>query len=460
MCLRLNQLFIIALILASCSRKDGSQLPLTNGSIDSTGIIQDFKLWDPPSGAVHIDPTNINDAKMDGTIEHPFNSFDQISWHNNTVYALKRGTLLKSGQIRIQGDGITLATYGTGNRPVIRCVEKSTNSENKFAIISDWKGINDVIVRDLEITAPYANSCIRFLSNCQNMKVINCKLHDSEWGLRSISNIGLLVYNTEIYNILDDGMYILDNYTIEIANCYVHNVNKYWKPPSTPETVAGGDGIQFQDCNNWHVHHNIIDRSTTGNKFCFISNNKNQNNGIVEFNIFSGPFTNGASVYFHDGKNIVVRYNYFKEPAESPVFTHSSGIKIYGNIFDHLSQPLIATSGASIYNNVFYKMPICIQGNNIEAVNNVYEITNNGKVYQVNNLISSNNLFVNSTPTEGSFSGEPKFIDPENGDFHLSRGSDCIDQGIGVDIYQDMEGTKIPQGDYPDIGAFEYVEVN
>ncbi len=446
--------------MASCSKKEGTQVPLTSGSIDSAGIIRDFKLWEPPSGAIHIDPTNINDAQMDGTTEHPFNSFDQVSWHNNTVYALKRGTLLYSGQIRIQGNGITLATYGSGSRPVICCTDKSASDGNKHAIISDWDGIRDVTIRDLEITAPEANSCIRFSSNCLNMQVINCKLHNSKWGLRSISNTGLSVYNTEICNILDDGMYILDNLNIEVANCYVHDVNKHWHPPSTPETEAGGDGIQFQDCNNWYVHHNIIDRSTTGNKFCFISNNENQNKGLVEFNIFSGPFTNGASVYFHNGKNIIVRYNYFKEPAESPIFTHSSGIQIYGNIFDRLSRPIIATSGASIYNNVFYKMPLCIQGNNIEAANNVYEITDNGKVYQVSNLISSNNLFVNSTPTDGSFSGDPKFVDPENGDFHVFKGSACIDQGIGVDIYQDMEGTKIPQGANPDIGVFEYTGFN
>jgi hypothetical protein len=449
-------LLFITLAFLSCNKNDYRRIPISVGSIDSAGVFEDFELWVPPSNSIYIDPTNLNDDEKDGSIEHPYSSFSEINWKDNTVYALKRNTLLKCGQIRIQGNGITLASYGKGKRPIIQCTDNSASSGNKHAIISDWDGIDNTVIRDLEITAAQATSCIRFLSNCQDIKIINCKLHDSNWGFRSISNNNVYVYNTEVFNIYDDGMFLESNNGIEIANCYVYNVNLNFKPPSTPESKAAGDGVQFQDCNNWYVHHNIIDRGNSGNKFCFISNNKNQNNGVVEFNIFSGPYTNGACVYFHNGRNIIVRYNYFKAPSQSPIFAHSTGNLIYGNIFDGLSRPAITTSDAQFFNNVFYNMDLCIQGGSIEAVNNVYDITKNGKVYQVSNLSESNNLYVSGEATERSYSGDPGFTNPATGDFHLTKESDCIDKGIAVGIQYDMEGNSIPQGENPDIGAFEY----
>ncbi|MCA9419300.1 MAG: hypothetical protein KC917_23740, partial [Candidatus Omnitrophica bacterium] len=35
---------------------------------------------------------------------------------------------------------------------------------------------------------------------------------------------------------------------------------------------------------------------------------------------------------------------------------------------------------------------------------------------------------------EGNISGDPKFVDPENGDFHLQRGSPCIDSGTDTGL--------------------------
>lgn len=449
---------LLLLFLISCRKDKNTGFPNHSGELGEAGLIPDFELWEPPASAIHIDPTNIGDIQADGSTEHPYSSFNDVTWHDDSVYVLKRGTVLKSTQIVINASNVTIATYGNGDRPLILCTDNSSEQGNRYALISEWNGINNIIIRDLEITAPEANSCIRFLSNCYNMQVINCKLHDSYWGLRSISNNKLYVYNTEVYNTNDDGMYILDNTEIEISHCYVHHVNLNWKPPSTPESDAPGDGIQFSDCNHWWVHHNVIDRSGSGNKFCFISNNENQNDGIVEYNSFTGPEFSGACVYFHNGSNIIVRYNYFLAPSISPVYSHASGNLIYGNIFYKVSGPVLASKDAKVFNNIFYRMPLCIQGDKIEAVNNVFDSEEGSYIFHVDNLSGSNNLFVTGEPTEGSFNGEPWFIDPENGDFHISSNSDCIDKGINVGIDKDMDGNTIPYGDAPDIGVFEYTE--
>lgn len=451
---------ILIVLLASCSKekeKPNNIISTGQGSLDDAGLIENFELWEPPSDAVFINPENQDDALADGSIEHPYSSFDGIQWTDNTVYALKRGTTLESQQIVISANGVTLASYGEGSRPVIWCTD-NTNSGNRHGIICYWEGIDNTTIRDLEVTAPDASSCIRFLRNATNISIINCKVHDSYWGIRSLQNDGLFIYNTEVYNTNDDGMFIEDNNNIEIKNCYVHHVNTNWQPPATPESEAAGDGIQFNRCNHWWVHHNYIDRTSSGNKFCFISNNANQNNGIVEFNVMEGPTVDGASIYLHDGNNIIVRNNVMLAPAGSPVYTHSTNIQIYGNIFIKAGGPVLASSDADIYNNVFYRSSLCIQGGNIEATNNVFDSEAGQNLFHVNNLTGSNNLFVTGNPEEGSFSGDPMFVDPENGDFHLLEGSACIDQGIDMGLEQDLEGNPIPSGGGPDIGVYEYVQ--
>jgi parallel beta-helix repeat protein len=64
------------------------------------------------------------------------------------------------------------------------------------------------------------------------------------------------------------------------------------------------------------------------------------------------------------------------------------------------------------------------------------------------------------TDHSGTFSNniasDPKFIDAANADFHLQSNSLCIDAGVDVGLSLDFEGNPVPQGNAPDIGAYEY----
>jgi hypothetical protein len=48
------------------------------------------------------------------------------------------------------------------------------------------------------------------------------------------------------------------------------------------------------------------------------------------------------------------------------------------------------------------------------------------------------------------------WVDPTNFDYHLKSTSPAIDAGTDVNLDYDLEGTSVPQGDDPDIGAYEY----
>ena len=48
------------------------------------------------------------------------------------------------------------------------------------------------------------------------------------------------------------------------------------------------------------------------------------------------------------------------------------------------------------------------------------------------------------------------FVDPDHDDFHLCAGSPAIKAGVDVGLKEDMAGVKIPAGQAPDIGAYQF----
>jgi len=59
---------------------------------------------------------------------------------------------------------------------------------------------------------------------------------------------------------------------------------------------------------------------------------------------------------------------------------------------------------------------------------------------------------------EGNITDDPLFIDPSNGDFHLSLLSPCINAGTDAGVYDDMDGEERPNGAGFDIGVDEYYQ--
>jgi hypothetical protein len=58
-------------------------------------------------------------------------------------------------------------------------------------------------------------------------------------------------------------------------------------------------------------------------------------------------------------------------------------------------------------------------------------------------------------PGDGNFDADPQFVNPGNGNYHLSSESPCVDAGTEAGVYDDFEGDPRPQGNDYDIGADE-----
>ena len=72
-----------------------------------------------------------------------------------------------------------------------------------------------------------------------------------------------------------------------------------------------------------------------------------------------------------------------------------------------------------------------------------------------NAAIVMHSLVEGGYPGEGNIDTDPQFVDIEGGDYHLQRGSPCIDSGTDTGLTIDFEGSPRPIGDY-DMGAFEF----
>ena len=459
-------ILLVIILLNSCEKNTGTGpdeetdlVPSDHQPENIIGLIDNFKLEDPPSRTIYIDPDN-KASQTAGTKDNPHRSMDRVRFVPDLTIAFKRGTTYETDKgITIECDNISLMSYGeSSERPVIRSTVES------HAVVGHWQGVNHVLIRDLDIHSVEGTASITFNpteKGNSNISVINCKLHGGGWGLRSMGTEGLLVENTEVFDTKDDGIFIRWDDSIEIRNCYVHDVNQNWEPPHTPESDAGGDALQLADSDNWHVHHNVFDRSSSGNKFAFISNNPNQRNGILEHNNLIGPKVDGSSIYIGDGAGLIFRYNIIMDCPGHPIYSHASDLKLYGNVFVRLDNPIFISGSAHIFRNTFHDVRRIADGGKLTIESNIFSFVSSeqrdysqpGKFTETNNLYCGTSIVASN-----SFIGNPNFISVGNDDFRLGDKSDAIDRGTDTEMKIDMTGTEIPQGDGPDIGAFEKPE--
>ena len=61
---------------------------------------------------------------------------------------------------------------------------------------------------------------------------------------------------------------------------------------------------------------------------------------------------------------------------------------------------------------------------------------------------------------QDQYSGDPAFLNPEHGDYHIGSLSAAIDRGVNASIYNDFDGLSRPLGNGFDLGAYEYAVIH
>ncbi len=169
-------------------------------------------------------------------------------------------------------------------------------------------------------------------------------------------------------------------------------------------------------------------------------------------------------------KNIEISYSKFTGTSGAAIqFYHEPGVdggKIYNNIMDgggSASWGLILDSGAKnieVYNNIIINNKWDIDSS---SGTGPFLIENNilsKPITNPNGITASTNLFMSGTPNDGSsssFVGNPQFVNPAAGDYHMQSSSDAIDKGTTIQsVTSDIDGNARPYGPAYDIGAYEY----
>ncbi|UCE38924.1 MAG: right-handed parallel beta-helix repeat-containing protein, partial [Thermoplasmata archaeon] len=332
-------------------------------------------------------------------------------------------------------------------------------------------------------------------------------------GDNSVFNI--VIYNNSIYNAGDwqlppefgdsDGqgigvdpqaehVWILDN---EIYYCSGNAVQ-----------INGGNDAPVDSPNYIYIGRNRVHHNRQSGLWT-----KGANDVIFSENILWGHRSTSAGGWGHGGgigwqyypRRVWVLFNHVYDNSKG-IATGSAGGEDYyiiGNrIYDILeagirfySNPTIDIIGNTIYNafdgikidggatapfNAYNNIIANVSNRHIDVVEGAasdLSIVNNNLFYQQDGAI---NIWWDSSSYDllgfqgigkgiNCIEANPLFVDAANNDFHLQPASPAIDNGTLSDVYQtfsnlygidisvDFDGSPVPQGFAPDIGAYEYV---
>jgi len=270
------------------------------------------------------------------------------------------------------------------------------------------------------------------------------------------------------------------------SNIHIYNNTiQYSRYPSGAQ-----ESMSLCRITNFEVKYNTLDSTNTNigidmKNACY--------KGVVAYNDVSTP-ANNIYVDVHGGESYDINiYNNYCHGSGIGLKIGSedggdavSNIKVYNNIFvngeynykyvdvetgDHSG----VFDGISFINNVFVSTsgmdnlrlyPAPATGNNyytdMVIRNNIFKggIAISVNSYQpVSELTIDHNFFADSSDIYGAnyLRGDPQWVNPSAGDYHLQSTSPAIEAGSYIDAPSvDFDGNLRPQGNAVDIGAYEY----
>ncbi len=416
---------------------------------------------------VYIDP-EYKGGDSDGTIEKPLTSLLDIKTAKDTAYLVKRGTTHSiDGPYRhtIAAENIMVGAYGEGQRPEItdRGIELKGLGNVFRDIVCDGVSLGSYGDPDGDESILFNVKTKGIAVWSRNNKIIGCEVTEA-------STNGIFIQQRDMDQDSD----------MEIAYCYIHKINQLWfGPPRQNQTVASGDCIQLGTSfrGDFWLHHNILDRSDTGNKFCIICNIIGYDSpvtGTIENNLCFGPMSDpdsGNIIYLEQGDDYIgpftIRNNilvgtYDDESGRwtgGGIVLRGASANIYGNIIKNVNTALSMSNDAGALNYFYNNTVVDITGQNIMSApltalhNNIFESNS----YYIGDAIQENNIFLDTE----SHKPENIFKAPEEEDYRLKKDSPAINAGVWKEYMhdnweKDMLGHVIPHDDTIDIGAIQY----
>ncbi|MCB0804507.1 MAG: PKD domain-containing protein [Bacteroidales bacterium] len=432
---------------------------------------------------VYVDPGYT--GSENGTLSHPYNSWDDFNIENHTVYLQKRGTTTLGG-IAISGrNHVKLGAYGSGDNPVL------TNVPGTEANIIGISRCDYIEIADLTLIGDYPVSPTAGVQvyghwssgTTNNITIKNCDISHCYNGVRILPGVTdvetVTVTDCVIHHIEEDGVFAKDVDNFSCINTHIYHVNLDYFYQCSEPSCAAGDGIHLTgDCDNFLIENCVIDRRFTGFKFCFIHNSDGGgygNDGVIRDCTFYPPkdtvgsISAGGALYLFDGDTLIIERSRIV-----------GGERIYSND--------AGTGGQISFDYVFMNYFLCDSVHNLQvSFRNEYTWVNNS-VFTSNapdelmvdlgggEAIVKNSVFaagpvttpyydINQIDSSRIYQGpsinwqnEFGWVDWGNGNYHLMPNSPLRDMGMHTGISLDLDNNAVPQGGATDIGVYEFQE--
>ncbi len=227
------------------------------------------------------------------------------------------------------------------------------------------------------------------------------------------------------------------------------------------------DGIDLYHASNVIVRNNIVHDNALGDRTgeghgikAGGSDDEGHSvgNQILGNHIYNITQGHGWAVTTNNAENVTFAYNIIHnvrrgiQSGAKGIYGQNNGWKIYNNIFYDCSNIAVRVAPELrwvIQNNIFDGESYDLYCSSDSSITGGYNcLMNDVSVGGSGNYTGGEDDF---------YQTDPLFMNALDHDFHLQPDSPCVDAGVDVGLTQDFEGNPVPQGNAPDIGAYEFV---
>jgi parallel beta-helix repeat protein len=132
----------------------------------------------PESDITYIDPANSNDPLADGSVLHPFDTWNDVSWKEGQTYLQKAGTTSEQVSLSVNASSVILGRYGDGTNP-----ELVFTTDNYGIRIFNLQNIR---FESLNIQSANAICCLYMLgTDVNNVDITGCEFKSAFNGIRT-----------------------------------------------------------------------------------------------------------------------------------------------------------------------------------------------------------------------------------------------------------------------------------
>jgi len=408
------------------------------------------------SNRYYIDPDSVSNGA--GTEADPFNTFPSAIG-NGYSYFLKSGTEIEYAGEFVDVGTCEIGSYGVGAMPVIRCTQEDSDDNFKFIIIESLVYLHDIKFDKPDITGlnlyfrtGASDSFVKGIETEGWRYPVYTEATDfaTQWD-------GLTIVYSTIHDCGFDG--IVNRYCsqIEIAHNYIYNVNLQFNVAgSENQLLSPGDCIQ---CNSGghqviSVHHNTLDHSTTGNKFCLIvasadatlGCHHNHMIGTHDYDVDEHP----VSAIYLGGSGINI-YNNLIENCNYGLYCYADNAKFNYNIVLNatIGVQVMDNHSCSVNNNLFIDYSVAgitkLSGASLTARNNVFKSDQIAiHLLSGGTVVNDHNHFDGCDASGTDYTtGDSLFTDESVFDYTPAALSPLLESGVDVGLGSDFADVVI-----------------